>query len=116
MYLGRIMEQGTTGEVYAPPYHPYTEALLAAVPVADTRVEKRRIILEGSPPSALNPPAGGPFAGRCPRKLGSICERDVPPEQVTADGHVIACHIPLTELAEVEPVFSMREDAPAAAE
>ena len=116
MYLGRIMEQGTTEEVFAPPYHPYTEALLAAVPVADTRIVKRRIILEGNPPSALDPPAGCPFAGRCPRKLGPVCEREAPPQQVTDEGHVIACHIPLAELAEVEPVFSVRPCAPAAAE
>ncbi len=111
MYLGRIMEQGTTDEVFGPPYHPYTEALLSAVPVADTRVEKRRIILEGTVPSALDPPDGCPFASRCPRKLGAVCDRERPPEQRTASGHVIACHIPLDELSKVEPVFRVRAAA-----
>ena len=62
MYLGQIMEQGTTEAVFAPPYHPYTEALLSAVPIADTRVEKKRIILEGSLPSVMNRPKGCPFS------------------------------------------------------
>jgi len=114
MYLGRIVEQGTTEEVFSPPYHPYTEALLAAVPVADTRIEKRRIILEGSVPSPLDPPPGCPFASRCPRKLGDVCDREVPPAQDAGNGHSIACHIPLDELAEIAPVF--QERAPDAAE
>ena len=56
MYLGRIMEQGSTDEVFSPPYHPYTEALLSAVPIADTRIRKKHIVLEGEIPSALNLP------------------------------------------------------------
>lgn len=115
MYLGRIVEQGTTKEVFAPPYHPYTEALLAAVPVADPRVDKRRIILDGHPPSALHPPTGCAFSGRCPRKLGEICEREEPPQQVVDVDHVIACHIPLAELSKVEPVFSVRSNTSDAA-
>jgi len=105
MYLGHIVEQGTTEEVFSPPYHPYTEALLAAVPVADPEVEKKQIILEGSPPSVINPPTGCPFHTRCPRKLGEICETQVPPTQRTPQGHAIFCHIPLDELREFEPVF-----------
>src|SRR3546814_2008250 len=61
MYLGRIVEQGTTDEVFSPPYHPYTEALLSAVPIADTSVTKTRIILEGNLPSVTNPPSGCVF-------------------------------------------------------
>jgi peptide/nickel transport system ATP-binding protein len=113
MYLGQIMEQGTTAEVFAPPYHPYTEALLSAVPIADPTVEKRTIVLEGPVPSALNPPKGCPFATRCPRKVGPICDDEPPPLQEAAPRHVIACHIPLADLRRVEPVF---RDVPAAAE
>ena len=115
MYLGYIMEQGTTEEIFSPPYNPYTEALLSAVPIADTNVEKRRIILEGNVPSPLNPPAGCPFSTRCPRHLGAICDNEQPPRQVTESGHSILCHIPLEELEKVEPVFKIK-DAPQAAE
>ena len=65
MYLGHVVELGTTDQVFSPPYHPYTEALLSAVPIADTRVEKKRIVLEGDIPSAMNPPPGCPFQTRC---------------------------------------------------
>jgi peptide/nickel transport system ATP-binding protein len=106
MYLGQVMEVGTTEQVFAPPYHPYTEALLAAVPVADASVVKRRIVLSGELPSPLDPPKGCPFHTRCPRKLGAICESEKPPDQRLADGHRIVCHIPAAELARVEPVFS----------
>ena len=111
MYLGQIMERGPTDAVFSPPYHPYTEALLSAVPIADTSVEKRQIVLEGNLPSVLNPPAGCPFATRCPRKLGSICDEERPPEQEVAPGHMIACHISRDELAKVEPVIRMIEAA-----
>ena len=109
MYLGHIVEQGRTDEVFAPPYHPYTEALLSAVPIADTAVEKKRIILEGSPPSAINPPRGCPFNTRCPRKIGAVCETDAPPLVEDRDGHFIACHIPLEDLRQVEPVIQLQE-------
>ena len=105
MYLGRIMERGTTAEVFNPPYHPYTEALLSAVPIADPKIEKRHIVLEGALPSALDPPKGCPFHTRCPRKVGPICEQERPPERADGEGHVIACHIPLEELRGVEPVI-----------
>jgi peptide/nickel transport system ATP-binding protein len=105
LYLGQVMERGPTDAVFAPPYHPYTEALLAAMPVADAHVQKRHIVLEGPLPSILHPPQGCPFATRCPRKLGVVCETEPPPvQQVTAD-HVIACHIPLETLRQVEPVM-----------
>ena len=74
MYLGRVMEQGATEAVFGTPYHPYTEALLSAVPVAEPTMEKRRILLEGTPPSPLDPPAGCPFASRCPRRIGAVCD------------------------------------------
>jgi peptide/nickel transport system ATP-binding protein len=107
MYLGRIVEQGTTDEVFSPPYHPYTEALLSAVPIADTSVEKTRIILEGNLPSVTNPPSGCVFNTRCPRKLGAICEQEAPPVVEPTPGHRIACHIPLAELQKIKPVISL---------
>jgi len=107
MYLGHIVEQGTTDEVFAPPYHPYTEALLSAVPIADTSIKKRRIILEGNLPSVMNPPTGCPFHTRCPRKIGSICETQEPPVREPSPGHRIACHIEEAELAKMEPVIEM---------
>ena len=115
MYLGSIMEQGTTDEVFAPPYHPYTEALLSAVPIADTAIEKKRIILEGSLPSVLDPPEGCPFNTRCPRHRGTICETERPPQVEISPGHVIACHMPRDELEKMEPVIvQVKKDQPAA--
>ena len=106
MYLGRIMEIGATAEIFAPPYHPYTEALLSAIPIADPNVKKRHIVLEGAMPSALDPPSGCPFNTRCPKKLGDICEREAPPVRQSSAGHAIACHIPLEELRKAEAVIS----------
>ena len=108
MYLGQIMERGTTQQVFSPPYHPYTEALLSAVPIADPQVVKREIVLEGNLPSVLNPPKGCPFTTRCPRKVGRICDDERPPVQMAAEGHAIACHIPLGVLREVEPDIAVR--------
>jgi peptide/nickel transport system ATP-binding protein len=105
MYLGTIAEQGTTDEVFAPPYHPYTEALLSAIPIADTSVRKKQIVLEGDIPSAVNPPPGCPFQTRCPRKIGKICEEQEPPIRRFGDGHRIACHIPPEELERMDPVI-----------
>ncbi len=105
MYLGQIMERGATEEIFNPPYHPYTEALLAAVPIADPQVQKREIVLEGNVPSPMDPPMGCPFHTRCPRKLGSVCEREPPPVRQAGKDHLIACHIPLEQLCTVEPVI-----------
>jgi peptide/nickel transport system ATP-binding protein len=109
MYLGHLVEQGSTDEVFAPPYHPYTEALLSAVPIADTSVEKKRIILEGNLPSVLNPPKGCPFNTRCHRKVGAICETEVPPVVEPAPGHRILCHIPVDELMQMDPVIVLAD-------
>ncbi len=107
MYLGHIVEQGTTDEVFSPPYHPYTEALLSAVPIADTSIEKKRIVLQGELPSVMNPPKGCPFNTRCHRKLGDICETTEPPMIEASPGHQIACHISLEELRQVDPVIKI---------
>jgi peptide/nickel transport system ATP-binding protein len=106
MYLGRTMEVGTVEQIFAPPYHPYTEALLSAIPVADVRVVRRRLVLTGELPSPLDPPRGCPFHTRCPKKLGAICEDTVPVDQELAGGHRIACHIPAEELARTTPVMT----------
>jgi peptide/nickel transport system ATP-binding protein len=116
MYLGTIAEQGTTDEVFAPPYHPYTEALLSAIPIADTSVQKKHIVLEGDIPSAVNPPPGCPFQTRCPRKIGRICEEQEPPIRVFGQGHKIACHIAPEELMKMEPVIVLAGDGKEAAE
>ncbi|MCC3305886.1 ABC transporter ATP-binding protein [Sneathiella sp. HT1-7] len=105
MYLGHIVEQGTTDEVFSPPYHPYTEALLSAVPIADTSVEQKQIILKGDIPSAMNPPPGCPFQTRCPRKIGSICETEMPPVKELSSGHTILCHLEDDVLNAMEPVI-----------
>jgi len=105
MYLGHIMERGTTEEIFEPPYHPYTEALLSAVPIADPEVTKREILLEGNLPSVMNPPKGCPFCTRCPRRIGDICDNEMPPDQKVSETHAIKCHIPIEELRKVEPVI-----------
>ncbi len=104
MYLGKLCEVGTAEEVFTPPYHPYTEALLSAIPVPDPAVRQRRVRLEGTVPSAVDPPSGCPFHTRCPRKLGVLCEREEPPARAVSPGHVIHCHIPLDDLHRVAPV------------
>lgn len=108
MYLGHVVEIGATDQVFAPPYHPYTEALLSAVPIADTKIEKRRIVLDGDIPSAVNPPPGCPFQTRCRWKSqvpGGLCEREVPPMVTLAAGHQIKCHLAPEVLEQMEPVF-----------
>jgi peptide/nickel transport system ATP-binding protein len=110
MYLGHVVEMGTTDQVFSPPYHPYTEALLSAVPIADPHVEKKRIVLEGDIPSAMNPPPGCPFQTRCRWKSmvpGNLCEREVPPVQVLEGGHHIKCHLSREILASMEPVIKI---------
>jgi peptide/nickel transport system ATP-binding protein len=98
LYLGRVMESGTAEQVFMGPHHPYTAALLSAVPTLDGR--RPRIRLRGEIPSASAPPSGCPFQTRCPRKLGAICETTEPPLRMDADGHGIRCHIPTDELVE----------------
>ncbi len=109
MYLGKFMEIGPAEEIYAPPYHPYTESLLAAVPIPDPTVAQERIRLEGNVPSPLNPPSGCPFHTRCPRRSmlpdgGAICTQEQPPWQDAGNGHEIYCHIPIEELRTLNPV------------
>lgn len=110
MYLGHVVEMGSTDQVFSPPYHPYTEALLSAVPIADTSVEKTHIVLEGDIPSAMNPPSGCPFQTRCRWKSevpGGLCEKEVPPVRMLAEGHQVKCHLSDAKLAEMEPVIKI---------
>ena len=109
MYLGYIVEQGTTDQIFAPPYHPYTEALLSAIPIADTHVVKKHVVLEGDIPSAMNPPRGCPFQTRCRYKHlvpGNRCETEVPPYRDLGQGHRSLCWLSDDVLAKMEPVIS----------
>jgi peptide/nickel transport system ATP-binding protein len=101
LYLGRVMEVGTAQQVFEAPQHPYTEALLSAVPTLDGE-PRTRIRLEGELPSAAEPPSGCVFHTRCHRKLGEICETEEPPLSEPAPGHVIRCHIPPDELRRLQ--------------
>jgi len=97
LYLGRLMELGPAVTVFEPPHHPYTEALLSAVPTIDG-LQRERIALEGEIPSAADPPSGCVFHTRCPRFLGSICVDEEPPLAEVEPGHLLRCHIPVEEL------------------
>jgi peptide/nickel transport system ATP-binding protein len=101
LYLGRIMEIGPSERVFSGPHHPYTEALLSAVPKLD-ETEPTRVRLEGEIPSAINPPTGCVFHTRCPRKIGAVCEEQEPPLIDAEPGHKIRCHIPYEELARLQ--------------
>ncbi|HQU67436.1 MAG TPA: ABC transporter ATP-binding protein [Albidovulum sp.] len=110
MYLGHVVELGSTDQVFSPPYHPYTEALLSAVPIADTKVKKKHIVLEGDIPSAMNPPPGCPFQTRCrwkSRVPGGLCEKEVPPVRDLGHGHQVKCHLSDAEFATMEPVITI---------
>ena len=107
MYLGQIMEQGGTAEIFEPPYHPYTEALLAAVPVADPTTRKRKILLTGDMPSASNPPSGCRFSTRCGYRIAGVCDTQEPPVQEFGPTHRLACHLPREQLLTMQPVFTV---------
>jgi peptide/nickel transport system ATP-binding protein len=118
MYLGHVLEKGSTESIFQPPYHPYTEALLSAIPIADTSVKKQHIVLEGEIPSALNPPSGCPFQTRCrwkSRVPDNLCEREVPKMQEVQPGNWIKCHLSKDVLAEMTPVITMAGDKTAKA-
>lgn len=102
MYLGEIVEEGDAEDVYNVPSHPYTEALVSAMPVPDPSIIQKHIRLEGEIPSARNIPFGCRFHTRCPRKIGPICEDVLPPQRDAGDGHFIRCHIPIDELTRLQ--------------
>jgi peptide/nickel transport system ATP-binding protein len=96
MYLGHVCETGPADLVFGGPNHPYTEALLSAVPVPDPEAQTARIRLKGGMPSSISPPSGCPFHTRCPRSLGKLCEDEAPPWHDLVSGHRIRCHLPLS--------------------
>ena len=101
MYLGRLQEVGSAETVFGGPQHPYTEALLSAVPTLEGE-ERTRIRLEGEIPSAADPPSGCVFHTRCPRFLGEICVQEEPPLAEVGAGHLMRCHIPVDELRRLQ--------------
>ncbi len=104
LYLGRVMEVGPAERVFSGPHHPYTEALLSAVPSLDG-ARDTRIRLAGEIPSAADPPSGCVFHTRCPRRLASgICESTEPPLAEAEPGHLISCHIPIDQLTKLQGI------------
>ena len=102
LYLGRVMELGPAETVFAGRHHPYTEALLSAVPSLDGE-HPARIRLHGEIPSAASPPSGCVFHTRCPRKLSTgVCESTEPPLAEVAPGHFMSCHIPIDQLTNLQ--------------
>jgi len=110
MYLGKVMERGRVEEIFSPPYHPYTEALLSAVHSPDPdAVARERIRLAGETPSPINVPPGCRFASRCHRKMGTVCDTVAPPVRTLSATHEVACHIEPDVLAGLPPVFAKPE-------
>ena len=92
MYLGKIVETAAYNMVYTDPKHPYTRALLSAIPVADPRVKKERMILKGDVPSPINPPSGCAFHPRCPHRM-DVCDKETPVLKDSGDNHAVACYL-----------------------
>ncbi len=114
MYLAELIEVGAAADVFNPPHHPYTEALLSSIPRIDYEKQKDRIPLRGSMPSLTDPPTGCRFHTRCHRLIGDICVNEEPQLQEAADGHTYKCHIPPQELLALqtpaEPVAAARPE------
>jgi peptide/nickel transport system ATP-binding protein len=110
LYLGRLMEFGPAETVFEGPHHPYTEALLSAVPTIDGGGQER-IKLAGEIPSAASPPSGCVFHTRCHRKVGAICEEQEPPLIEVDQGHLMRCHIPIDELRQLQQGTQEEEEA-----
>jgi peptide/nickel transport system ATP-binding protein len=93
MYLGKVMEQGTNEQIVFEPLHPYTQALIAAVPIPDPSSKRIDVVIKGEIPSPVNPPSGCRFHTRCPQYIGDICREVEPPLLDMGNGHLTACHL-----------------------
>jgi peptide/nickel transport system ATP-binding protein len=102
MYLGKLVEMAETGDLFSNPLHPYTEALISAVPVPDPEYIPNQIILEGDVPSPMAPPTGCYFHPRC-RYAKNVCAREAPPYRDVGGGHWVSCHFALS-LSPLQPV------------
>jgi oligopeptide/dipeptide ABC transporter ATP-binding protein len=96
MYLGKLCETGPGEAVYREPLHPYTRALLDSIPSTEPGAARASSVIQGEPPSPINPPSGCRFRTRCPRATG-LCAEEEPLPRELAPGHAVACHFPLTE-------------------
>jgi oligopeptide/dipeptide ABC transporter ATP-binding protein len=92
MYLGKIVEIAPSETIYQNPKHPYTRALLSAVPIPDTTRKKEKVIAQGDVPSPVNPPSGCTFHPRCPYRA-DLCDKMIPPLDFDAENHGVACHV-----------------------
>jgi oligopeptide transport system ATP-binding protein len=93
MYLGRVVEIASAHDLYTRPLHPYTEALLSAVPIPDPKMKRQRITLQGDVPNPIRPPSGCPFHTRCPIRKLPLCSNEAPPLKQSSHGHWVACHL-----------------------
>lgn len=108
MYRGAILEEGPVADVLQPPYHPYTEALLSAIPQVGRTADQQRIRLRGDAVEQADNARGCRFQHRCPRKIGAICATQTPPVRAVTPAHRIACHLSLDDLREVTPLFTLQ--------